>query len=317
MPRKRPVLEPEERIGRTHIVIPDTQAKPGVHLEHMLWAGDYVADKRPDVIVHIGDHWDMPSLSEYDRGTKKAEGRAYKDDIAAGNLAMDLFMRPINQLNNRLRRQHLPLYKPRMVFCVGNHEQRIERHVNANAHLEGQLGYHDFNLLEHGWEVVDFLNIVTIDGINYAHYFPNPNSGKPWGGAPLPRLKNIGFSFTMGHQQGKDSAARYLQDGTAQRALIVGSYYQHDEDYKGPQGNYHWRGIVMKHEVNDGNYDLLEVSLAYLKRRYEERYPSANHDPIIYAPKSRGRDKQAAPAKPVAKKAKANKRSRAGTLSNG
>lgn len=263
-----------------HLVIPDTQCKPGVPLEHLLWLGDYIVDKRPEVIVHLGDHWDMPSLSEYDRGTKAAEGRYYADDIASGNRGMQLLLQPLRELWQKQRDQKLKLYKPRLVFCMGNHEQRIERHINHNPHLAGKVGYHDFDLAD--WEVHDFLHIVKIDDIAYSHYFPNPMSGKPWGGAALQRLKNIGFSFTMGHQQGKLGAERYLQDGNAQRALIVGSYYQHEEDYKGPQGNHHWRGVVMKHEVYKGNYDLMEISLEYLKRRYRERYPSASTETIKY-----------------------------------
>ena len=58
-----------------HMVIPDTQVKPGCPIEHLKWAGQYAVDKKPDVIVHIGDHWDMPSLSHYDKGTTSFEGR--------------------------------------------------------------------------------------------------------------------------------------------------------------------------------------------------------------------------------------------------
>jgi hypothetical protein len=97
---------------RKHGVIPDTQAKPHVHLQHMKWAGDYFAEKKPDVLVHVGDHWDMPSLSHYDKGTMAAEGRAYEDDIKAGNLAMDLLMAPIRaeqRRQNRVTRGHPPM----------------------------------------------------------------------------------------------------------------------------------------------------------------------------------------------------------------
>ena len=45
--------------------------------------------------------------------------------------------------------------------------------------------------------------------------------------------------------------------------------YLHEEDYKGPQGNTHWRGIIIKHEVAGGEYDPMFVSLDYLCRRYE------------------------------------------------
>jgi len=53
-----------------HLVIPDTQVKPEHSVKHLRWAGQYAADKKPDVIIHIGDHWDMPSLSSYDVGTR-------------------------------------------------------------------------------------------------------------------------------------------------------------------------------------------------------------------------------------------------------
>ena len=49
-----------------HIIIHDTQCKPGVSLDHLSWVGEHIAHRKPDVIVHIGDHWDMPSLSTYD-----------------------------------------------------------------------------------------------------------------------------------------------------------------------------------------------------------------------------------------------------------
>jgi hypothetical protein len=253
----------------------------------MRWAGDYLAEKQPDVIIHVGDHWDMPSLSSYDRHTAAAEGRTYPDDIASGNLAMDLFMAPIRAAQERQRRRFGPrssrVWRPRLVFCLGNHEQRIMRHVNANPELRGKLGYQDFNLKAHGWEVYDFLTPVKVDGVTYVHYIPHPNTGKPWGGSADRRLHAIGFSHTTGHEQGKKSAERYLQDGSIHRNLVVGSYYQHNEEYKGTMGNHHWRGLILKHEVCKGSYDLMEVSLSYLAKRYREKYPNASREAIRYA----------------------------------
>jgi hypothetical protein len=271
-------------VSRKHGILPDTQAKPGVALNHMKWAGDYFAEKKPDVIVHLGDHWDMPSLSAWDKGTMAAEGRAYEDDIQAGNLALDLFMAPIRAEQSRQKRAGIRPWKPRLVFTVGNHEQRIMRHVNGHPELRRTLGYHSFNLEAHGWEVHDFLHPVKIDGISYQHYVPNPNTGRPWGGMAEPRLQKIGFSFVSGHEQGKKSGERYLQNNSVQRALIVGSYYLHDEDYKGPQGNHHWRGVCMLHEVARGNFDLMEVSLDYLRRRYFEKRPTASRETVRYVP---------------------------------
>lgn len=257
-----------------HLVIPDTQCKPGVDLRHMLWLGYYIRRKRPDVIVHLGDHWDMPSLSSYDRGTRRAEGKRYIHDIAAGNMGMELLLSQFMGLRG---------YKPRMVFCIGNHEERILRHVDANPELAGTLSYDSLALT--GWEVVDFLKLKHIHGVAYSHYITHPNTGKPLGGSAQRRLATIGYSATMGHQQGKDQAEKWLTNGKVLRFLVAGSYYIHDEQYRGPQGNRHWRGVLVKHEVRRGNYDLMEVSIGYLRRQYEEGCRKPVLRPIKYSPR--------------------------------
>ncbi len=251
-----------KRKPRVHLVIPDTQVKPGVPTDHLQWAGRYAAHRKPDVIVHLGDHWDMHGLSYYDRGKKAGEGARYAEDIRAGNEALDLFMEPIYAENSKSG------WWPDLHFCLGNHEQRIERYVDANPELDGAIGYSDFNLEYHHWTVHDFLALAEIDGIAYTHYLANPMSGKPLGGVMSTRLKNAGMSFTMGHQQTLDHCARCLANGKVHRGLVAGAFYIHDEKYKGIQGNRHWRGLILKHEVADGNYDICEVSLDFLRRRY-------------------------------------------------
>lgn len=208
----------------------------------------------------------MHSLSIYDKGTKKAEGARYEEDIEAGLHGMETLLEPIEAHNRLRRKKGLRPYKPRLVFLLGNHEQRIERHVNANPELESKLSYEDLRLKSFGWEVHDFLEPVDIDGVLYAHYFVNTASLKKSviGGAIENKLKHIGQSFTMGHQQTLQIGIRYLNNGKAQRGLVCGAFYQHDEDYMGHQGNHHYRGCIYKHEVKDGNYCLLELSMSYL-----------------------------------------------------
>src|SRR5690606_27223118 len=41
--------------------IGDTHGKPGMDMEHMEWIGRYVAEHRPDNVVHIGDALDCES----------------------------------------------------------------------------------------------------------------------------------------------------------------------------------------------------------------------------------------------------------------
>ena len=245
-----------------HVIIPDTQAKPGVPNDHMEWAGRYIGENyigRPDLtVIHLGDGYDMQSLSTYD-GKRKMEGRRIQDDLDAGNEALRLQRRSAVAYGPRTRR------KPRWVYLKGNHENRLERYLDDHPEWEGVVR---FDALDE-WETHDFLEPVLIDGVTYAHYFYNPMTGRPYGGANVEtRLKTIGCSFTMGHQQGLLVGMRSVL-GRMHRGLVAGSYYLHDEDYKGPQGNRHWRGILVCHAVEDGDYSLMEVSLDYLCRRYE------------------------------------------------
>ena len=74
---RRPTLKSKDiSSGSRILVIPDTQVKPGVNTDHLEWAGHYAVKMKPDVIVHIGDHWDMPSLSSYDKNQTTARWRA-------------------------------------------------------------------------------------------------------------------------------------------------------------------------------------------------------------------------------------------------
>lgn len=254
---------------RTHFVIPDTQIKPGVPTDHLNWIGQYIVDRKPDCIIHLGDHADMESLSLYDAGKKSFEGRRYLADIEAANRGFDILCQPLNDLNRRRRLAKHRTYEPDRHILLGNHEYRIIRAVEDDAKLDGTLGIHDLNYESHGWKVHDFLAPVELDGIYYAHYWANPMSGRPYAGTAATRLKTIGHSFTMGHQQTLDYAVRFLSNGQQQNGLIAGAAYLHDENYKGPQGNAHWRGVIIKHQVHDGAYDPMFVSLDYLCRRYE------------------------------------------------
>jgi hypothetical protein len=249
----------------THLIIPDTQVKPGVDTRHLEWIGKYIAEKQPDVIVHLGDHWDMESLSHWST-KREMEGKRYLADVQAGNEGFLKLNKALLAQQERQRVWKVKLYQPRKVFLMGNHENRIVRCIEQDPKLEGFMGLHDLDTLD--WEISPFLSPINIDGVRYAHYFYNPMTGKPYGGQAATRLKNVGHSFVMGHQQTLDVAVRFV-DGEAQWAIIAGACYLHDEGYKGPQGNAHWRGIVMLHEVKDGSFDPMFVSLDFLCRKYE------------------------------------------------
>jgi len=252
-----------------HLIIPDTQCKPDGRTEHLRWAGQYAADKKPEVIVHLGDHWDMPSLSTYDTGKKSFEGRRYTKDIYAGIDAMEVFLQPIRMEQERLRKNKKKQWNPRMIFLLGNHEYRIERAIEADPKLEGLIGYMDLQLDDMGWEVYDFLETAVIDGICYSHYFVSGVMGRPVTNAKLLIQKKM-MSCVMGHVQDRDIAYGRRADGKNVTGLFAGIYYLHDEDYLNPQTNGSWAGLWMLNEVDDGSFDELPVSINYLRSKYGE-----------------------------------------------
>ena len=185
-----------------HLVIPDCQVKPGHSVEYLKWIGQYAAEKKPDVIVCIGDFADMPSLSSYDIGKKSFEGRTYKADVQATRHAMETLMKPIRDEQLRLIKNKDRRWKPRMVLTLGNHEHRIDRAVEYDRKLEGLISTDDLKYKEFGWEVHPFLEVVTIDGIAYSHYFTSGVLGRPVTSAQMLLTKKH-MSCFAGHQQGR------------------------------------------------------------------------------------------------------------------
>jgi hypothetical protein len=254
--------------SRTHLIIPDVQTKPGVDQSHLSWIGQFIVDKQPDVIIQIGDFADMPSLSSYDKGKKSFEGRRYSDDIKAVHTGMELLLNPMKDLNKLLARKKEAQYKPRMILTLGNHEDRITRAIDSDSKLEGTLSLSDLGYEGFGWEVYPFLKPVSIDGVSYCHYFTSGVMGKPVSSARA-LVKSRHCSAVMGHVQTTDIYCGDTKaDGKQITGLFCGICYLHDEPYLGPQGNATRRQIVMLHEVDDGEFDIMVVSLKYLERKY-------------------------------------------------
>jgi hypothetical protein len=251
-----------------HFVIPDAQVRPGDDFGYLRAIGNYIVKKQPEVVVNLGDFADMPSLSSYDVGKKSFEGRRYKADVEAAHEAMNALLGPLREFNAKAKKNKEKLYKPRLVMLLGNHEHRINRAVNDDPKLEGVLSTDDLGYKKAGWEVHPFLEVVVIDGVAYSHYFTTGAMGRPASSAQA-QLNKKHQSCIAGHQQGLQIATSYRADGVRLTSIIAGSCYEHDEDYLGPQGNNHFRGLLVLNDVlPTGEYDLMPVSLKYIKANY-------------------------------------------------
>ena len=253
-----------------HMLIPDTQLRPGVPTEHIQWLSSYLIDKKPDVLVIIGDWADMSSLCAYDIGKKSFEGRTYTADIEIANDMLSTLMEPVAKEQARLKKNRDKAWHLRKEVRLGNHEHRINKAIEADRKLEGLISTDDIRFRDFGFNVLPFLQPGVVDGIAYSHYFVSGIMGRPVTTARA-LLNKHHMSCVAGHQQGRDIAYATRADGSKITGIIAGSCYLHDEDYLNHQTNDHWRGIYMLHDVNNGSFDEMPVSLSFLKDRYNRK----------------------------------------------
>lgn len=240
-------------------VIGDTQLKEGVR-NPLVVIAHHICSIRPKHVVHLGDHWDMPSLSGYDKGKKSHEAKTYTKDIAAGNHSMREFWAIINKL--------WPSNKEDCTWVIleGNHEHRIDRAKDYGTHELRDLMemvVRDYR----GWEiVVPFLEIIRIHDIEFCHFFTNEHTSKPVGTARM-MLNKRHVNQIAGHKQGFDYAEQLKGSDETIQAVILGSSYYHDEEYK-KQSNHHFRGTMVVHLNGKRGFDFMRTSLNLLDKMY-------------------------------------------------
>jgi hypothetical protein len=248
---------------RRIFVIPDTQCKPGEPLDHLEWIGRAIREYKPDVVVHLGDHYDFESLSTYaapESGTM--EGLRYEDDVKAGNEGLAILHKAMGG------------WQGRKILLRGNHEHRLTRYIDRNPKLSGTMGFHQFNDKALGWEIVPYYcgspGQVTVEGVIFAHYFAAVNTGRAIGGTAQNKLNHVGTSFVQGHVQGYEVGTKQYATGVVRKGIVAGSAYLQDENFKG-MANAHWRGVVVLNEVHDGQFCEMPLTLDYLCRKYTKK----------------------------------------------
>lgn len=248
-----------------HLVLPDQHA----HYQHSNDRADLLAnlivDLRPDVVINIGDAADLPSLCTYDKGKRSFVGRTYRADIDAHCDFQHRLWEPVARRKKKM---------PRRVFCIGNHEERINTALNVQPELSGTISLSDLRLSDWYDEIVAYEGqtpgVVEIDGILYAHYFTSGVLGRSVSGehAAYSLLGKLYTSATMGHSHLFDYCVRTRGDGSKIMGLSVGCYQDYTNDWAGEIGKLWDRGVAIKRNVENGAYDLEWVSLERLRKEY-------------------------------------------------
>lgn len=255
------------------LVIGDAHAKSTVDNRRFNWLASFITDHQPDIIVNMGDWYDMPSLCSYDKGTKDFEGRRYQSDICAGNDALARLENGINAVNKSRRSIKKSLYKPRKIALGGNHDfGRIKRATRIQPELEGTISIDDFAFKDYGWEVYPYRTPVIIENVAFVHDVQVKGSDNAMSGeflaANLVRKKLA--SVVVGHQHNLDFAERTDISGRKVMGLVPGWYGDplQYEDYAGENNKLWWKGLVLFNDVHDGGFDHSTWSIERIQRQY-------------------------------------------------
>lgn len=250
-------------IGKTHLVIGDSHAHPNFSNERFTWLGKLIHDIKPEVVVNIGDLADMSSLCFHAKPLELENAR-YVDDCNAAKDAQERIFHEVRKHKKKL---------PRFVWTLGNHDIRAQRFVEANPVFQGKVRNEDIGYKDYPWEIIPFLDTISIDGIDYSHYFTSGVMGRPVGGThpAWTVIKKRNNSCTFGHSHVLD----YKVDRTPGRSLMglaTGYFVDYDANYAGPANDMWSNGVSICHNVEDGLYDFEWVSM----NRIREAYGNAN-----------------------------------------
>lgn len=252
-------------MSKIHLIIPDSHAHPNYNNKRAEYLGHLINDIKPDVVINIGDTADMPSLSSFDKGTKGFIGRNYKADV---NAAVDFEDRLWTIVKKQKKR--LPL----RIKLHGNHEQRIVKAINTSPELDGAISMDDLQESIYYDKIVPYSGntpgVIEVDGIHYAHFFVSGLMGRPVGGehSAYSLITKEFTSCTAGHSHILDFAQRTSVGGNKIYGCVAGVYQDYDSDWAGECNKLWWRGIVVKRNVENGQYDPEFISLNRLRKEY-------------------------------------------------
>lgn len=251
-----------KRILKTHLVIGDAHSTPGVSNRRFDWLANFIEFNRPDVIVNLGDWGSFDSLSHYTRGKKDGWGQSFKKDVAVFRDASKRAFAGIASIKG---------YSPSIFNIGGNHEEgRITKFLNDHPELDGTVSLDLLGLTDYGATYVPFREVKIIDGVAYSHYFYDKDSRYSLLNSRAVLLKKF-HSCVWGDSHKRDFAEGVAADGRKIIALNAGCYLDplQKMGYAGEQGmNRWWSGLVMLHDVNQGEFDPEFISIARVQREY-------------------------------------------------
>ncbi len=140
------------------MVVQDLHTNPDDDFFRHEALGNMIAEEQPEEIVFVGDFASMDSCSQYD----KTRRYTIKEDLEAIKIGYEFIF-------NKMKR--ISRYKPRVIFCEGNHEER-EKRIRAYD-PGGYASIVDWDSLMVPTDLFSehyrYGEVVNVRGIDYTH----------------------------------------------------------------------------------------------------------------------------------------------------
>ena len=254
---------------KTAVILTCGHSTPEVSNERYTWLGDLLFDIKPDYVVDLGDGADMKSLNSYDtRYPQALVTQNYEKDTDHYNDAME-----------RMRKRFKISKKKRPAYYgfEGNHENRIKKAIKTDPRLEGTtrgISFSHLNTKEWFDEYHEYNNnapsIANYDGVYYAHFIGSGAYGRPISGEHhgFNLVKKLGASATVGHSHKFNYFVKSESFPRPTHGLVAGCFKGAEESWAG-QANREWsKGVCVKRNIEDGNYDLQWISMDAIRKEY-------------------------------------------------
>ena len=256
------------------LVIPDGHVLDEQDLSRWAYLGNLIVDRKPDMIVQIGDFLTVASLSFWDKNNRLTmENMRFAKEMVAGRTALDLLFGPMNHYNEKMKDQKAKQYKPEVIWLHGNHEYRIDRYMDQHSAMKGQLDLYLPQNLNYAAYPIDLIvpykEYVYREGIAFCHV---PFNGRaPVTGIYIAKraLEVMGTSVVFGHAHRWQEQDFSRHGADSIQALCTGCFFEHNDEYtKGTQLTYR-RTVALLHQYDVGLFDVEAISIERLKQEYK------------------------------------------------
>lgn len=253
------------------LVISDQHAHPDHNNDRADWLGQLIVDRKPDVVINIGDAADMASLSSFDKGKASFHGSSYQADIEAHLDFQDRLWAPMRKAKRK---------QPYRVVLHGNHEHRLQKVLEYDPQLAGSrygVSFTDYAFKDWYHEEIPYLGsgpgTYDFGGVTFAHFLPSGAMGKPIGGVhqASSMIAKAKVPSVVGHSHFADYSVQADIRGNLIQAVVAGVYQDYNSGWAGNTQNGWWRGLVYLHGVEGGQFDPEFISLDRIKREYQDR----------------------------------------------